>query len=132
MPRQSTASNPMRTAWSLVAFALLIPALSICLGSAAGAIERLKIAQVTNLSRAIDELKEAGIWAVGLDAGAETAYDKADLNRPLALVVGGEGKGLRHLVKQHCDLVISLPMPGAIESLNAGSRSSRFRSTTWC
>jgi len=92
--------------------------------ASAGAIERLKIAQVTNLSRAIDALKEVGIWAVGLDAGAETRYDKADLNRPLALVVGGEGKGLRPLVRQHCDLVVSLPMPGAIESLNAAVAGS--------
>jgi 23S rRNA (guanosine2251-2'-O)-methyltransferase len=92
--------------------------------ASAGAIERLKIAQVTNLSRAIDALKEVGIWAVGLDAGAETPYDTADLDRPLALVVGGEGKGLRPLVRQHCDLVVSLPMPGAIESLNAAVAGS--------
>ena len=92
--------------------------------ASAGAIERLKIAQVTNLSRAIDALKEVGIWAVGLDVGAETRYNKADLNRPLALVVGGEGKGLRPLVRQHCDLVVSLPMPGAIESLNAAVAGS--------
>ena len=92
--------------------------------ASAGAIERLKIAQVTNLSRAIDALKEVGIWAVGLDAGAETRYDQADLNRPLALVVGGEGKGLRPLVRQHCDMVVSLPMPGAIESLNAAVAGS--------
>jgi len=92
--------------------------------ASAGAIERLKIAQVTNLSRAIDTLKEAGLWAVGLDADAETAYDKTDLARPLALVVGGEGKGLRHLVRQHCDSVVSLPMPGAIESLNAAVAGS--------
>ena len=92
--------------------------------ASAGAIERLKIAQVTNLSRAIDALKEVGIWAVGLDAAAETHYDKADLNRPIALVVGGEGKGLRPLVRQHCDLVVSLPMPGAIESLNAAVAGS--------
>jgi 23S rRNA (guanosine2251-2'-O)-methyltransferase len=92
--------------------------------ASAGAIERLKIAQVTNLSRAIDALKEVGIWAVGLDASAVTRYDQADLNRPLALVVGGEGKGLRPLVRQHCDMVVSLPMPGAIESLNAAVAGS--------
>jgi 23S rRNA (guanosine2251-2'-O)-methyltransferase len=92
--------------------------------ASAGAIERLKIAQVTNLSRAIDALKAVGIWAVGLDASAETRYDQADLNRPIALVVGGEGKGLRPLVRQHCDLVVSLPMPGAIESLNAAVAGS--------
>lgn len=92
--------------------------------ASAGAIERLKIAQVTNLSRAIDDLKEAGLWAVGLDAEGDTAYDKADLDRPLALVVGGEGKGLRPLVRQHCDIIVRLPMPGAIESLNAAVAGS--------
>lgn len=92
--------------------------------ASAGAIERLKIAQVTNLSRAIETLKEAGLWAMGLDADGETPYDKADLNRPLALVVGGEGKGLRHLVRQHCDGIVRLPMPGAIESLNAAVAGS--------
>ena len=79
---------------------------------------------MTNLSRAIDALKEAGVWSVGLDAAAELRYDEADLNRPLALVVGGEGKGLRPLVRQHCDLAVSLPMPGAIESLNAAVAGS--------
>jgi 23S rRNA (guanosine2251-2'-O)-methyltransferase len=92
--------------------------------ASAGAIERLKIAQVTNLSRAIDQLKEAGLWAVGLDADGETAYDRADLDRPLALVVGGEGKGLRQLVRQHCDVIVRLPMPGAVESLNAAVAGS--------
>lgn len=92
--------------------------------ASAGAIERLKIAQVVNLSRAIDQLKEAGLWAVGLDAEGETAYDKADLDRPLALVVGGEGRGLRQLVRQRCDVIVRLPMPGAIESLNAAVAGS--------
>jgi len=92
--------------------------------ASAGAIERLKIAQVGNLSHAIDALKEAGLWAVGLDARADDRYDHVDLKRPLALVVGGEGKGLRPLVRQHCDVVISLPMPGQIESLNAAVAGS--------
>jgi 23S rRNA (guanosine2251-2'-O)-methyltransferase len=92
--------------------------------SASGAIEKLKIAQVGNISHAIDALKEAGLWAVGLDARADERYDQADLNRPLALVVGGEGKGIRPLVRQHCDIVLSLPMPGEIESLNAAVAGS--------
>jgi 23S rRNA (guanosine2251-2'-O)-methyltransferase len=92
--------------------------------ASAGAIERLKIAQVTNLSRAIEELQEAGLWSVGLDAEGDTPYDQADLVRPLALVVGGEGKGLRQLVRQHCDTIVRLPMPGAIESLNAAVAGS--------
>ena len=92
--------------------------------SSAGALERLKIAQVGNISHAIDALKEAGLWAIGLDAGASDRYDQSDLNRPLALVVGGEGKGIRPLVRQHCDVVLSLPMPGAVESLNAAVAGS--------
>jgi tRNA(Leu) C34 or U34 (ribose-2'-O)-methylase TrmL len=92
--------------------------------ASAGAIERLKIAQVTNLSRAIEQLQEAGLWSVGLDAEGDTPYDQADLVRPLALVVGGEGKGLRQLVRQHCDTIVRLPMPGAIESLNAAVAGS--------
>lgn len=91
---------------------------------ASGALERLRIAQVGNISHAIDALKEAGLWAVGLDARADERYDQADLNRPLALVVGGEGKGLRPLVRQHCDMVVSLPMPGQVESLNAAVAGS--------
>jgi len=120
----------MRTAAAVGAQGVVIPehrtvgVTPAVVKSSAGAIERLKIAQVTNLSRAIDALKEVGIWAIGLDAGAETTYDKADLDRPLALVVGGEGKGLRPLVRQHCDVVVSLPMPGAIESLNAAVAGS--------
>lgn len=92
--------------------------------TASGAIEKLKIAQVGNISHAIDALKEAGLWAIGLDARADQSYDQADLNRPLALVVGGEGKGIRPLVRQHCDVVLSLPMPGEIESLNAAVAGS--------
>jgi len=92
--------------------------------AASGAIEQLKIAQVGNISHAIDALKEAGLWAVGLDARADERYDQFDLKRPLALVVGGEGKGLRPLVRQHCDVVVSLPMPGQIESLNAAVAGS--------
>jgi 23S rRNA (guanosine2251-2'-O)-methyltransferase len=92
--------------------------------SSAGTTERLRIAQVGNISHAIDALKEAGLWAVGLDARAEEHYDQADLNRPLALVVGGEGKGLRPLVREHCDMVVSLPMPGQVESLNAAVAGS--------
>jgi len=120
----------MRTAAAVGAQGIVIPehrAVGVTpavMKASAGAIENLKIAQVTNLSRAIDALKEVGLWAVGLDAGASDQYTRADLNRPMALVVGGEGKGLRPLVRQHCDMIISLPMPGAIESLNAAVAGS--------
>lgn len=87
--------------------------------TSAGAIEHLKVAQVTNVSRTLDELKELGLWVVGVDMSGERAYDEQDLNLPLALVVGSEGKGLSRLVREKCDLTVRLPMRGKVESLNA-------------
>jgi 23S rRNA (guanosine2251-2'-O)-methyltransferase len=92
--------------------------------AAAGATEYLPIAQVGNLSRALETLKAAGLWVVGLDARAEQAHVQADLSGPLAIVVGGEGRGLRPLVRQGCDFLVRLPMPGPIESLNAAVAGS--------
>lgn len=87
--------------------------------TSAGAVYSLPAAQVTNLSRALEELKRAGIWIVGLDAAAQQVSFDADLTVPLALVVGGEGTGMRQLTRRACDLVIKLPMHGAVASLNA-------------
>ena len=92
--------------------------------ASAGATEHLPIAQVGNLARALEALKGAGLWVVGLDARAPTSHLEADLSGPLAVVVGGEGRGLRPLVRQTCDFVVSLPMPGPIESLNAAVAGS--------
>lgn len=92
--------------------------------ASAGATERLRIARVGNLTRALETLKSAGFWIVGLDARAETSQLEADLSGPLAVVVGGEGKGVRPLVRQACDFVVKLPMPGQIESLNAAVAGS--------
>jgi 23S rRNA (guanosine2251-2'-O)-methyltransferase len=92
--------------------------------ASAGAVERLPIAQVGNLVRAIEVLKTAGIWVVGLDHRATSEYTETDLSGSVAVVVGGEGHGLRPLVRQACDLLIRLPMPGAIESLNAAVAGS--------
>ncbi len=88
--------------------------------TAAGALSYLSLCQVTNLSRAIDELKTAGVWCYGL-AGDEDARDlfATDLKGPLALVVGSEGKGLRPNIRKHCDGLLSIPMSGHIDSLNA-------------
>ena len=90
----------------------------------AGAAEHLAIAQVPNLARALDDLKRDGLWVIGLDAHAGTPYDQADLRGPIALVVGSEGSGLRRLVREHCDLLIHLPMDGPTESLNAAVAGS--------
>jgi 23S rRNA (guanosine2251-2'-O)-methyltransferase len=87
--------------------------------TSAGASEHLLIAQETNLTRTIDFLKKQNIWVVGLASEAQTEYDQANLTGALALVVGNEGKGIGRLVREHCDLLIKLPMRGHINSLNA-------------
>jgi len=87
--------------------------------ASAGATEHLAVATVVNLARTLRELKAAGLWIVGLDAGAEQRYDLADLTVPLAIVVGSEGKGLSRLVAEQCDLRVRLPMAGRTASLNA-------------
>lgn len=92
--------------------------------TSAGATEHLLIAQETNLTRTIKLLKKQNIWVIGLDGEARTEYDQADLTGPLALVVGSEGKGISRLVREHCDLLIKLPMHGHINSLNAAVAGS--------
>jgi 23S rRNA (guanosine2251-2'-O)-methyltransferase len=86
--------------------------------ASAGAIAHVKVANVVNIARAIAELKEAGVWTIGLDAGAEGAYDEVDFTLPSALVVGAEGQGLRRLVRESCDRLASIPMRGQVSSLN--------------
>ncbi len=86
--------------------------------AAAGATEYVKIVRVINLSRTIEELKERGLWVVGAAMDGENAFD-ADLTGPTALVIGAEGEGISPLVLKNCDRVLSLPMKGHIESLNA-------------
>ncbi len=92
--------------------------------SSAGATEHLLIAQETNLTRTIDYLKKQNIWVIGLVGEAKTGYDQADLTAPVALVVGNEGKGISRLVREHCDLLVKLPMRGRINSLNAAVAGS--------
>jgi 23S rRNA (guanosine2251-2'-O)-methyltransferase len=85
---------------------------------AAGAAEFVPVASVTNLARSIDMLKERGIWVVGTDGEAEQTLYAADLKRPLALVLGGEGDGMRRLTRERCDFLVRIPMAGRVESLN--------------
>lgn len=92
--------------------------------TSAGASEHLLIARETNLTRTIDYLKKSNIWVIGLVGDAQTSYTQADLTGPLALVVGNEGKGISRLVREHCDLLIKLPMHGSINSLNAAVAGS--------
>ena len=85
---------------------------------AAGAAEMTPVVAVTNLVRTLKLLKEAGLWIVGADAAAETAARAVDLRGQIVLVLGAEGTGLRHLTRQNCDFLVSLPQRGAVESLN--------------
>jgi 23S rRNA (guanosine2251-2'-O)-methyltransferase len=85
---------------------------------AAGAAEFVPVASVTNLARAIDMLKERGIWIVGTDGEAPQTLYAADLKRPLALVLGAEGGGMRRLTRERCDFLVRIPMAGHVESLN--------------
>jgi 23S rRNA (guanosine2251-2'-O)-methyltransferase len=86
--------------------------------AAAGALEHLPVARVTNLARAMEELKEAGWWLVGLDENAEKLHTDQDLKGKLALVLGGEGKGLHELVRKRCDFLVRIPTVGPVRSLN--------------
>lgn len=85
--------------------------------SAAGAAETVPLIRVVNLARCLRNLKARGIWLVGAEAGTPSAFE-ADLAGPLALVLGGEGSGLRRLTRETCDLLVSLPMKGSVASLN--------------
>lgn len=85
---------------------------------AAGAAESVPVVVVTNLARTLGRLKQSGIWVVGADGGAEQSLYAADLNRPLALVLGAEGEGMRRLTRDSCDFLVRIPMAGQVESLN--------------
>src|SRR5262249_16937028 len=86
--------------------------------ASAGAVSHVKIADVVNIARAIEELKEANVWTVGLAADASKPYNDVDLSLPTPFVVGAEGTGLRRLVRDRCDWVVSIPMSGHVQSLN--------------
>jgi 23S rRNA (guanosine2251-2'-O)-methyltransferase len=87
--------------------------------TSAGATEHMAIAEVTNIVNTIDTLKKNGFWIIGLDGSGEKLSDAADYVSPIALVIGNEGKGIRRLVKEHCDHLVRIPLLGKIESLNA-------------
>ena len=86
--------------------------------TAAGALEYMPVARVTNLAKTLDELKERGVWVYGTDMEGQT-WCSTDLKGPVALVIGSEGKGMGRLVQEKCDFVLSLPLRGEINSLNA-------------
>jgi len=86
--------------------------------AAAGALEYLPVARVTNVSQAIERLKQKGFWIYGLDERGTQLYDEIEFSMPTAIVLGGEGKGLHQAVQKHCDVLLRIPMAGAVSSLN--------------
>ncbi len=100
--------------------------------ASSGAVEHLSVARVTNLVNALKELKENDVWIIGLDIGPNIApIDRTDLNINLCLVLGSEGSGLRRLVRDTCDLLITLPMRGHVESLNVSTAGAIALYSAW-
>ena len=95
------------------------PVTAAAVKSSAGASEHMLIARVVNISAALEELKAAGLWIAGADMAGESMY-KQDMTGAFALVIGNEGEGLSRLVKERCDYLVSIPMRGHVDSLNAG------------
>ena len=91
---------------------------AVAVKASAGATERLAVARVGNVVSLLKALREKNIWVVGFDSSAEAPWTSFDLTCPVALVFGGEGKGLRRLARETCDVVLSIPMAGGVESLN--------------
>jgi len=85
---------------------------------ASGAAERVPVIQVTNLARTLRQLQSAGVWLLGTADGARDSLYNTDLDRPLAVVMGAEGTGLRHNTREQCDMLVRIPMAGEVESLN--------------
>lgn len=92
--------------------------------AASGALEIVPLVATTNISRALKQLKDAGFWCLGLDGEAQTNIADADLSGKIALVLGAEGAGLRRLVKENCDVLVRIPINGAMESLNLSNAAA--------
>jgi 23S rRNA (guanosine2251-2'-O)-methyltransferase len=114
----------VRTAHAAGANAVVIPErraaplTEIVAKAAAGALEYLPVARITNVSQTLEHLKQQGFWIYGLDERAAAQYDRLEYNTPTAFVLGGEGKGLHQSVEKHCDVLVRIPMAGAVSSLN--------------
>ncbi len=100
--------------------------------ASSGAVEHLQVVQVTNLVNAMKDLKKQDVWLVGLDMGAELSpVDQPDLNMAIGVVLGSEGEGMRRLVRDTCDLLLTLPMRGNVDSLNVATVGSVALYTAW-
>lgn len=124
------AGAVLRSAAAFGALAVVVterhapPMTAVLAKAASGALETVPLVRVTNLVRALDELKEAGFWAVGFDAAAETPLDQAQMAAKTALVLGAEGKGLRRLTRESCDLMLRIPMEQTGASLNVSNAAA--------
>lgn len=92
--------------------------------TSAGAVEHMKISQVSNIANTIEALKKQGVWIYGADAMGDGEYYKNSLTGPIGLVIGSEGKGISRLIKEKCDVLVNIPMVGKISSLNASVAAS--------
>ncbi|HIG49157.1 MAG TPA: 23S rRNA (guanosine(2251)-2'-O)-methyltransferase RlmB [candidate division Zixibacteria bacterium] len=115
----------IRTADAVGVHGLIIPRrqavglTAVVTKASAGTTAHMQVARVANLNQAMDTLKDAGLWLIGLEADGEAAFDSVDYTGPVAMVIGSEGKGLRPLVRRHCDEVVKLAIGGHAGSLNA-------------
>ena len=114
----------IRTAHAAGAGAVVIPerraagVTDVVAKAAAGALEHLPVVRVTNINRALEELKQRGFWIYGLDERGTQTYDQVEYASPATVVLGGEGKGLHEQVRKHCDALVRIPVAGPISSLN--------------
>jgi len=92
--------------------------------ASAGASEHVRVARETNLRRAIERMKRAGIWVYAAESGEQTLYTDLDFDDPVAIVLGGEESGIRRLVREGCDGIFSIPMLGAVDSLNVSAAAA--------
>jgi 23S rRNA (guanosine2251-2'-O)-methyltransferase len=120
----------MRTADASGAHGIIIPKrravglTSTVAKASTGAIEHIPVARVTNLSRAVDELKDRGVWVAGTDAKGRQDYRQLDGTLPIGLIIGSEGKGMSRILRDKCDFLVQLPMSGHVTSLNASVAAS--------
>ncbi|WP_096186197.1 23S rRNA (guanosine(2251)-2'-O)-methyltransferase RlmB [Evansella halocellulosilytica] len=120
----------LRTADAVGAHGIIVPKrrsvglTSTVAKASAGAIEHVPVTKVTNLARTMDELKKEGLWFVGTDAKGTEDYRETDLDMPVGLVIGSEGKGMSRLVKEKCDFLVRIPLAGKVTSLNASVAAS--------
>jgi len=100
--------------------------------ASSGAVEHLQVSMVSNLVNALKWLKEQDVWVIGMDVGPNISpIDRVDLNRSVAMVMGSEGEGMRRLVRDNCDMIVTLPMRGMVESLNVATAGSIALYSAW-